>query len=354
MGTPRHFVLITLVVTLVTCTSVAHADVPTWDPEPTDDESLDPEPTDESAEAVPREEQTQAPTEPTWFDLYGAGGDFNRLGAPELVFAPSLELGAVQAFHGFAAGTLLCFASDGWCDDNRHLAMAGGGMALGIGGSVAAHYLLDLAPGQVAAINTGMIWGYHLGLILFIADPGFPQGAATFIVPGLGGMALGALAGTGLRLTAGDLAMINLGGILGSMTLIAIDTFSWRTGAYDFLIRNELNGALFLMATAAVGGVVAWQYPMDRFRVRLVGAGGILTGITLSFFAYFAGASDGAALATLGLGTLAGIGTLGYLTRGFDAHFRSPPILDAVSELRPGLAPTLDGRGTTFSLTGRF
>ena len=331
----------------------AAADVPTWDPEPATPVEEETPPSEE--DAAPGQESPPEPTAssgPEWINLYGSVAEFNRLRAPELVFLPGVELAAFQAFHGFATGNLICE----WrrCGEMGRLGWVGGSMALGAGASLAAHYFLDLAPGQVAAANSGFIYGYITSFIIAEFFTSTREWERALILGGLGGVAAGALIGTGLRLTAGDVALVNLGFLMSLLTVFVLDEFAWGTAVGSLLLRNEMVFLGFLMASMTAGGVVARLYPMDRIRVRMIGTGGILTALAFGFFTAVATNSDAAVLASMLLGTTAGMAGVGYATRGLDAHFRHSPDDPLLGRWQPGLAPTLDGRGATFSLTGRF
>ncbi len=236
----------------------------------------------------------------------------------------------------------------------ERLGWVGGSMALGAGASLAAHYFLDLAPGQVAAANSGFIYGYITSFIIAEFFTSTREWERALILGGLGGVAAGALIGTGLRLTAGDVALVNLGFLMSLLTVFVLDEFAWGTAVGSLLLRNEMVFLGFLMASMTAGGVVARLYPMDRIRVRMIGTGGILTALAFGFFTAVATNSDAAVLASMLLGTTAGMAGVGYATRGLDAHFRHSPDDPLLGRWQPGLAPTLDGRGATFSLTGRF
>jgi len=244
------------------------------------------------------------------------------------------ELVSFQTLAGLVYGAELCQALD--CDSPR--AFVGTlGVTTGLGLGLSLYASRDgITAGTALAANAGTLWGAWHGLVLvngfgvgqttqcfepgqcFQTTDGRVMGA-TLVASQLGGLGLGLLAAHQWRPTAGQVAMVDTGGIwAGALTLLGfgIDRFQAdeKTIFTTMMVTSDLG--------AVLGGLAAAAYPSSRGRMLVIDSGGLL-GLLVGMGAAVLAQGDHVQQEPLfGMGLLGaatGLGTAVWLTRDWDA-----------------------------------
>lgn len=248
-----------------------------------------------------------------------AGEEGSPLSRPERPSALArAELVIFQTAHAIALGGEICAALE--CNDDRAIV---GLLALGGAGGLATSLLTTqngITPGDALALNSGTLWGFWQGLAITQVSGLEDSGAIPALLAGtqLAGLGMGALIASSVQPTAGDVSMVNSGGIwAGVLTLLV-------HGTTDFAASDESVWLSLLLASDAGGfgaALLAPSFPMSRGRTLVIDAGG-LAGMLLGMGAHVVITGDddppgsfyGAAIA----GTLSGLVGATYLTRNWD------------------------------------
>lgn len=232
-----------------------------------------------------------------------------------------------------------------------------GGAGLGLGLSLAVTRGDDVRPSQAALVSSGGVWGYVIGLELAGGTNAFRQceedefygdeyctvsASAIRMVPlALSAIGVGSTAYLAHRfpdLPAGDIALVNAGGLWGT-----------STGAFMALILN-LEGDTtpanaMLPATIlglGAGAALAPRLDISRTRIQLINLSGLLG---LGLAAAIGSSTDTVDGTSWGLlllgGQAAGLATGAMVTRNRPAGARASNALNSLQ-----VAPTMVGDGT--------
>lgn len=273
------------------------------------------------------------------------GGSLRRAAPAEATTrAARAELVVVQTLHGMTQGLLLCAAAD--CDGSQTVAGAAlAGAGVGAGVSLLASRA-GVRPGQALAVNSGSAWGLYYGAMgseLF--DTQSDNDPMTAAVSGLAFTGAGALVGYLARPTAGQVSMVNSGGLWA--TVVA----SLLLETDDSLDASQSAGLRMAATTGGlVGlGVLARSEPQSRSRMLFIDAGGVLGGLLGAATVLLLDQDAGDALlvgASVGIG--AGLGTAAVLTREVDV----PELPEEAGGL--SAAPFVGRGGGGLAVGGRF
>lgn len=225
------------------------------------------------------------------------------------------ELTILQTLNGIAAGVEICSIAQ--CASSQMTilsAMLGGG--LGLGGSL---WLTrdGITQGHTLALNSGTAWGaFHGASLTFILDPG-PRASPALLLGGqLGGLLVGHLAYETLRPGAGDVSLVNSGGIWGAMFALLVLNAT-EASVSDAVWWGSILGMADVGMVAA--GLLASRMPMSRGRTLVIDAGGIV-GLLFGFGVEYliSGKADGAFFAAGAVGMVGGLTAATMLSKEWD------------------------------------
>ena len=274
-------------------------------------------------------------------------GRFVLEGAPSPGARPDrsgrAELALYQTLHGAWLGAGLGVVAD-VSNPKVYALLSVLGAGAGLGGALALSRDVAMPTGRADAINSATSWGSFNGaLVSAILGASTRGGVAGTLGGGLGGLALTVAATSTRSPGAGDVAIVNSGGIWGLATgafLIMLTEPSTTAGQVVALVTTDAG----LLAMA----LLAPHLEVSRGRSLLIDAGGVvgvLAGLTIPALA---GSRSGKAYAVAGLaGMGAGLGLTAWLSRDWDVEERGGPALT------PAVLP-LQGERLAFGLSGRF
>jgi hypothetical protein len=225
----------------------------------------------------------------------------DRVARGELVFWSTVG--------GVLTASNLCVVVD--CAGQRETAAV---YTVGVGGSLALALLASrngVAQGEAQLYNSAQTWGSWNALAL---NDGFAEDRAEAAVA-LGAQGVGLLAGIGLwktwRPTRGDVALTN------SFLLWSTVLTLWGHLAAD---SEPTLGAVVLAGDLGilVGALTSTQVKMSRGRTLLIDLGGVLGTLTGGLLASSADEESTAGVLLM-LGTAAGLGTAAAATNAWDA-----------------------------------
>lgn len=279
----------------------------------------------------------------------------DRLGIEEATGLARAELVSFQTLHGIVLGAESCIAFS--CRSARvgvSSLVVGGGTGLGL-----SLYLTrdGVTPGHALAINSGVEWGLWEAIGLNFLTRNWQSGPANSVLPLMFGQLAGLGVGAGVwqayRPNAGDVAMVNAGGIWsGAFTALTFSTFG--------IPHNQQGLFGTLLLTTNLGGLgstlFARNFPMSRGRMYVINTGGLLGGLLGVGLVILAGGDridsrvmSGSAM----IGAGGGLAVSTLLTEGWTIHDgdSSSGTPEASSLF---FRPTLDGEGALLSIGGSF
>jgi len=253
------------------------------------------------------------------------------------------ELALYQTLHGAWLGVGIAEVAD--LSDSKLVALlAVAGAGAGLGGSLVLSRDVAMSTGRADAIDSATSWGTFNGaLVAGIAGASSRTGVGSALAGGLGGLFLTAAATSVRAPGAGDVAVVNSGGIWGLAA----------GGCLIALVDPSSTGARIIALVAADAGLItmallAPRLEVSRGRSLLIDAGGVvgvLAGLTVPVLA---GSDDRRVYAVAGLAGMAGgLGLTAWLSRDWDAEERGG------LALAPAVLPLQDRR-LAFGLAGRF
>ncbi len=239
----------------------------------------------------------------------------DRLGLERVDAFARAELALWQTLHGVLLGMEACAVLE--CNDLRSGAaatMVGGGAGLGLALWATGD---GITPGRAHLLNSATGWGLWnalaLGIVFEVDEP--KAGAGLLMAGQLGGLGAAAALWPQFKPQAGDVGLINTGGIwsagLTGMTLGALEAQRAARETFGLLwATTNLGGA--------AGAALAQAYPMGRGRVLVLNAGGLVGALTGVGLALLIGGDDAPAPAYYGAGiagALAGLALSAWLTQ---------------------------------------
>lgn len=280
----------------------------------------------------------------------------DRLGIEEPTGLARAELVSFQTLHGVVLGAESCIAFS--CRSARvgvSSLVVGGGAGLGL-----SLYLTrdGVTPGHALAINSGVEWGLWEAIGLNFLTRNWQSGPANSVLPLMFGQLAGLGAGAGVwqayRPNAGDVAMVNAGGIWsGAFTALTFSTFG--------IPHNQQGLFGTLLLTTNLGGLgsalLARNFPMSRGRMYVINTGGLLGGL-LGVGLVILGGGDRidsrvvSGSAMIGAGGGLAVSTL--LTEGWTIRDGDSSSDGATETSSLFLRPTLRGEGALLSIGGSF
>ena len=267
----------------------------------------------------------------------GAGAPVDRSGRAELVL--------FQTLYGIYSGIGIAVAADTGPRPAAALALAGG--AVGLAASLIATSAGSLSTARASAIDSAGGWGALNGsLIGVVADASGRASVGAGVAAGAVAIVAAAIATGYGEVTAGDVALVNSGGVFG----VAAAALS-----LTFLHDPSARGITALLLAGADAGLLAMAVTapwveISRGHVLLIdaaGAVGTALGLAIPFIA---GARDAAAYGAGGLAGMAAglaVGAVAFRhweeegeTRGSAAGGRTVPVILplAAGGLAAGLA----------------
>ncbi len=240
-----------------------------------------------------------------------------------------------QTLNGIGAGVEACILAK--CSSVQSTAawvLLGGGLGAGLTLWATRN---GITPGQALALDAGTAWGFwNAAALTALWSPTDPSSVAGRYLLGQGiGLGAGALAWHVFRFTAGDVSLMDSGGIwTGVVAAMLMGAF-----APDEMSHHFFGVTLVASDAGLLGGALLSRvYPMSRGRSIMIDAGGLLGGLfgfgLYAIFAGDAGGSSKGALLSGATGTVVGLAGAAYFSRGWDA-----PKLP----VQVGLAPTRGG-----------
>jgi hypothetical protein len=267
----------------------------------------------------------------------------SRLRNEETTSLARAELVIVQSIHGVAFGFEMgnIIASS----NPKILAlmmMVGGGAGLGISLALTRD---GVTPGRALALNSGTAWGAFNGAMIWSLSSNLSTGQSMSLlaVSQFAGLALGNAGWAFFHPSAGDVSLVNSGGIWSAaLALMFMGATTKEPGS------NLLSWTVLIASDVGLvgGGVLARFFPMSRSRVLVIDAGGILGSLFGFGLSVLVGTKSSSTTFSLGLaGTVLGLGTGAFLSRHWDIE-DAPAVSAAVM-------PTVTGT-PAFGLAYRF
>jgi uncharacterized protein YfiM (DUF2279 family) len=274
--------------------------------------------------------------------------------------AGRVELAIFSTLYGASVGLLLGIeAAEGAnsYSSNAPIWLSLGGAGLGLGLSLAVTRGDHVRPSQAALVTSGGVWGYTIGLELvggtnvfrtceedeFYGDEYCTvSSSAIRMVPlAFSAVAVGSTAYIAHRfpdLPAGDIALVNSGGLWGTSTGVLLALLLNLEG--DTTPANAMLPATILGLGA--GAALAPRLDISRTRVQLINLSGVLGLGLAAAVGSSANTVDASSWGLLLLGgQTAGLATGALVTRNRPASARASNALNSLQ-----VAPTMVGDGT--------
>jgi hypothetical protein len=253
------------------------------------------------------------------------------------------ELALYQTVHGAWVGTgagLLL----GLTAPKAYAALAVLGAGTGLTLSLGMSRGTPMSAGRADAINSATSWGTFNGaLASAVSGASLKGGVALSLAGGLGGLVLVSAATSRRSPTAGDVALVNSGGVWGvasGIFLVMLTDPTARAGQATVLLAADAG--LLTMA------LLARRLELSRGRSLLIDAGGVLGVLTGLALPVILGSSSQRAYASAGLAGMAtGLATAAWLSRGWDLEEHGG------LSVAPAILP-LPGQRLVAGLAGRF
>jgi hypothetical protein len=239
-----------------------------------------------------------------------------------------------QSIHGIAFGyemSQVVASSD--VKITSLLMMVGGGAGLGLSLALTRD---GITPGRATAINSGTAWGAFNGAMILSLSSNLSQ-AGTMGILALSqftGLALGNAGWAVLRPSAGDVSLVNSGGLWTMAMALMFVGATVREPAPNLIPWTALIAADVGLVG---GGVLARYFPMSRSRVLVIDAGGILGALFGFGVAVLAGSESARTTFSCGLaGTVVGLSTGAFLSRKWDLAAEGPAVSATVLPTEKG------------------
>lgn len=239
----------------------------------------------------------------------------DRLGLESVDGFARAELAFWQTLHGILLGVEACAVLE--CNDLRAgvgATLVGGGTGLGLSLWATQD---GITPGRAHLLNSATGWGLWNALAAGVAlgiDDG-RAGAGLLMAGQLGGLGAAAALWPEFRPQAGDVGLVNTGGIWsGVLTGFAM-------GALEARLDEHQTFGLLLAATdlgGVAGAALASAHPMGRGRVLVLNAGGVVGALAGFGLALLVGGEGVGAPAFYGAGiagTITGLALGAWLTQ---------------------------------------
>ncbi len=188
----------------------------------------------------------------------------------------------------------------------------------GLAGSLKLTRKMKLSDGQVSLINLGGYWGiWQATAAAIIADADGRVAVGASMAGGVIGLAISSSIVQGRYITPGDATMINFGGIWGTWFALCGAMLADLDDSDSVLTSSMIGGDVGLFTMA----VLSPKIRMSRARARLINISGVVGALYgLGTNVLFEIDSKRDFWSVLGVGSILGLAAGAYFTRDYDAE----------------------------------